>query len=112
MCVILYYCYKEVQSCVQCKKKGNVTLAGPGADVGDKSSSAGVWLGGALLAGVAPCSSNGCTAECFGAHDPTELTLTHLVVHLGETRPSPVVCGRGGTTLINTHFLRKSRSHD
>lgn len=66
-------------------------LAGSSADVGDEASSAGVWLGGALLAGVAPRSANGSAAEGFGADDSTELALTHLVVHLRETWPSPVV---------------------
>lgn len=71
----------------------NLTLAGSGADVGDEASSAGVWLGGALLTGVAPRSTNGGAAEGFGTDDSTELALTHLVVHLSETWPSPVVCG-------------------
>lgn len=66
-------------------------LAGSGSDVGDEASPAGVWLGGALLTGVAPRSTNGGAAEGFGADDSTELALAHLVVHLGETRPSPVV---------------------
>lgn len=72
----------------------SLTLASSSADVGDEASSAGVWLGRALLAGVAPRSPNGCTTEGFSADDSTELTLTHLVVYLGETWPSPVVCGR------------------
>lgn len=66
-------------------------LAGSSADVGDEASPAGVRLGGALLTGVAPRSANGGAAEGFGADDSTELALTHLVVHLGETWPSPVV---------------------
>lgn len=70
-----------------------LTLTGSSADVGDEASPAGVWLGGALLTGVAPRSTNGSAAEGFGADDSTELALTHLVVHLGETWPSPVVCG-------------------
>lgn len=72
----------------------DLTLTGPSADVGDEASSAGVWLGRALLTGVAPRSSNGSTAEGFSADDSAELTLTHLVVYLGETWPGPVVCGR------------------
>lgn len=66
-------------------------LTGSGANVGDEASPAGVRLGRALLTRVAPSSTNGGTAEGFGAHDSTELALTHLVVHLGETWPSPVV---------------------
>lgn len=72
----------------------NLTLAGSSADVGDEAPSAGVWLGRALLTGVAPRSSNGSAAEGFCADDSTELALTHLVVHLGKAWPSPVVCGR------------------
>ena len=68
-------------------------MAGSSADVGDEASPAGVWLGGALLTGVAPCPTNGSAAEGFGADNSTELALAHLVVHLGETWPSPVVCG-------------------
>lgn len=71
----------------------SLTLAGSGADVGDEASPAGVRLGGALLAGVAPRPTNGGAAEGFGADNSTELALTHLVVHLGEAWPSPVVCG-------------------
>lgn len=66
-------------------------LTGSGADVWDEASPAGVWLGRALLTGVAPCSANGSTAEGFGADNSTELALAHLVVHLSETWPSPVV---------------------
>lgn len=46
-------------------------LAGSGADVGDETSPAGVWLGGALLTRVAPCSTNGGAAEGFGADNST-----------------------------------------
>lgn len=74
--------------CVCC----NLTLTGSCANVGDETSSAGVWLGGALLTGVAPRSTNGSTAEGLGADDSTELALAHLVAHLRETWPSPVVC--------------------
>lgn len=77
-----------------------LTLAGSSADVGDEASSAGVWLGGALFAGVAPSSANGSAAEGLGADDSAKLSLTHLVVHLGETWPSPVVCdGKEARTL-------------
>lgn len=75
------------------RERDSLTLAGSGADVGDEASPAGVWLGGALLTGVAPRSTNGGAAEGLGADDSTELTLAHLVVHLGETRPRPVVYG-------------------
>lgn len=70
----------------------NQTLAGSGANVGDESSPARVWLGGALLTGVAPRPTNGCAAQSFGADDSAELALAHLVVDLGEAWPSPVVC--------------------
>lgn len=70
----------------------NQTLARSGANVGDESSPAGVRLGGALLARVAPCPTDGGTAEGFGADDATELALAHLVVDLGEAWPGPVVC--------------------
>lgn len=76
-------------------------MAGPGADVGDEASSAWVWLGRTLLTGVAPSSTNGSAAEGFGADNSTELALTHLVVHLGETWSSPVVCGG---TEVRIHF--------
>lgn len=66
-------------------------LAGSGPDVGDETSSARMWLSRALLTGVAPGSANGRTAQRLGADDSTELALAHLVVHLGEARPRPVV---------------------
>lgn len=66
-------------------------MAGAGADVRDEASSAGVRLGGTLLAGVAPGSANGGAAKRFSADDSTELALAHLVVHLGEARSSSVV---------------------
>lgn len=66
-------------------------LARSAADVGDEAPPAGVWLGGTLLTGVSPGSTNGGAAEGFGADDPAELALAHLVVHLGETWPRPVV---------------------
>lgn len=71
----------------------NQTLARSSANVGDESSPAGVWLGRALLTGVAPRPTNGCAAQSFGADDSAELALAHLVVDLGEAWPSPVVCG-------------------
>lgn len=73
--------------------RSGLTLAGSGANVGDETSSAGVWLGGALLTGVAPRSANGGAAQSLGADDSAELALAHLVIHLCETWPSPVVCG-------------------
>lgn len=66
-------------------------LAGPGADVRDEASSAGVRLGRTLLTGVTPRSPNGGAAKGFSANDPAELALAHLVVHLGKAWPSPVV---------------------
>lgn len=74
-----------------------LTLTGSGADVGDEAAPAGVWLGRALLTGVAPGPADGGAAQRLGAHDPAQLALTHLVVHLRETRPGPVVCGREET---------------
>lgn len=67
-------------------------MAGSGADVGDEASPAGVRLGGALLAGVSPGPADGGAAEGFGADDPAQLALAHLVVDLREARPRPVVC--------------------
>lgn len=67
-------------------------MTSSGADVGDEPPPAGVRLGGALLAGVSPGPADGGAAEGFGADDPAELALTHLVVDLRETRPGPVVC--------------------
>lgn len=78
--------------CTRKRERSNLTLACSSADVGDEASPAGVRLGGALLTGVAPRSTNGSTAEGFSADNSTELALTHLVVYLGETWPSPVVC--------------------
>lgn len=68
-----------------------LTLTRSSADVGDESSPAGVWLGGALLTGVAPSPTNGSAAQSLGADDSTELALAHLVVDLSEAWPSPVV---------------------
>lgn len=73
--------------------RSNQTLARSSANVGDESSPAGVWLGGALLTGVAPRATNGSAAQSFGADDSAELALAHLVVDLGEAWPSPVVWG-------------------
>lgn len=91
----------------------DLTLARSAADVGDEAPPAGVWLGGALLTGVAPGSTNGGAAEGFGADDPAELALAHLVVHLGETWPRPVVCGEknprlAGDCLIDQMIKRSS----
>lgn len=102
--VLLLTVKKKLESSTECvyrqdrEREGqnescsHLTLTGTSANVGDEASSAGVWLGWALLAGVAPCSSNGSAAKGLGADDSTELALTHLVVHLRETWPSPVVC--------------------
>lgn len=67
-------------------------MTSSGANVGDEPPPAGVRLGGTLLAGVSPGPADGGAAKRFGADDPTELPLTHLVVDLRETRPGPVVC--------------------
>lgn len=67
-------------------------MTGSSTDVGDEASPAGVRLGGALLAGVSPGPANGGAAEGFGADDPAQLALTHLVIDLREARPRPVVC--------------------
>lgn len=75
----------------------NLTLTRSSANVGDESSPARVWLGGALLTGVTPRPANSCAAQSFGADDSAELALAHLVVDLGEARPSPVVCGGTAT---------------
>lgn len=75
----------------------NHTLACSSANVGNESSPARVWLGRALLTGVAPRPTNGCAAQSFGADDSAELALAHLVVDLGEAWPSPVVCGGTAT---------------
>lgn len=66
-------------------------LACSSANVRDEAPSAGVRLGCTLLAGMTPGSADGCTAEGLGAHNATELTLTHLVVDLSETGSCPVV---------------------
>lgn len=88
-----FECVEKTLKRRRVKVCSKLTLTGSSADVGDEASPAGVWLGGALLTGVAPRSTNGGAAEGFGADDSAELALTHLVVHLGETWPSPVVCG-------------------
>lgn len=85
---------------MQEEKELDLTLAGPRADVGDEASSAGVGLGWTLLTWVTPCPTDGSAAKGFGADDSTELPLAHLVVNLGETWPSPVVCGMGDTRIL------------
>lgn len=71
-------------------------------------SPAGMRLGRAHLAGVTPCPSYCGTAHSLCAHDAWELALTHLVVHRGEARPSPVVCN--GKTGFGTSKLQNSRT--
>lgn len=68
-----------------------LTLAGPGADVGDETSAAGLRLGRADLTGVAPGSAHGGTAQRLGADDASHLALAHLVVDLGEAGTRSVV---------------------
>lgn len=84
-------------------------MAGSGADIRDEASSAGVRLGGTLLAGVAPGSTNCSTAQCLGADDAAELALAHLVVHLCETWSGPVVCGQRWDMGSWVKWLIKSR---
>lgn len=66
-------------------------LARSAADIGDEAATAGVWLGGAHLAGVSPGSTNGSAAKSLGANDPAELSLAHLIVDLGEAWSCTVV---------------------
>lgn len=71
------------------------TLAGPGAVVRYEPSSAGIRLGRAHLTGVTPCPSHRGTAQGLGAHNASELALTHLVIHGGEAGSGTVVCNTG-----------------
>lgn len=66
-------------------------LACSSANVGDEASSTGVRLGGTLLTGMTPGTTDGGTAQRLGTHDATELPLTHLVIDLSEAGASPVV---------------------
>lgn len=67
------------------------TLAGPSAVVWYEPSSAGIRLGWAHLTGVTPCPPHRGTAQGLGAHNASELALTHLVLHRGEAGSGPVV---------------------
>lgn len=78
-------------------------MACSSANVRDEAPSAGVRLGCTLLAGMTPGSADGCTAEGLGAHNATELTLTHLVVDLSKTGSCPVVCN--GEETEKCYFL-------
>lgn len=80
------------------------TLARPGAVVRYEPSPAGVRLGRAHLTWVTPCPSHCGTAQSLCAHNACELALTHLIIHRGEARPSPVVC-RGQTQLLKCVFI-------
>lgn len=68
------------------------TLACPSTVVWYEPSATGVRLGRAHLTGVTPRTSHCGAAQCLCAHNASELTLTHLVIHRGEARPSSVVC--------------------
>lgn len=71
--------------------QSELTLAGPSADIWDEATAAGLGLGRARLTGVAPGSPHGGTAQGLGAHNPRQLALAHLLVHLCETRACPVI---------------------
>lgn len=91
----------NVMLCYVMTGHGPPTLAGSGADVGYEAAAAGLWLGGAHLTWVPPRPAHRGTAQRLGAHDAAHLALAHLVVHLGEARPRPVVCGeRKGEKLL------------
>lgn len=74
--------------------QSELTLAGPSADIWDEATAAGLGLGWAHLTGVAPGSPHGGTAQGLGAHNPRQLALAHLLVHLCETRACPVIWGK------------------
>lgn len=69
-----------------------LTLAGSSADVGDKPSTAGLGLSGALLTRMTPGSANSGTAQRLGANNSTHLTLAHVVDYLGEARTCSIIC--------------------
>lgn len=105
VCLPLSQFKKKLKRSSRSSVCSSLTLAGSSADVGNETSSARVRLGRALLTGVAPRSTNSSAAEGFGADDSTELALTHLVVHLCETRPSPVICGEREARILNGYRL-------
>ena len=51
-----------------------------------------VEFGWALLAGMTPGFTDGGAAELFGADDPLQLTLAHVVAYTRETRTRSVIC--------------------
>lgn len=67
------------------------TLTSSCADIGNEAAAAGVGLGRAHLAGVAPGSAHGGAAEGFCADNPAELSLAHLVADHSEARACPVI---------------------
>lgn len=66
-------------------------LTSSGADVGNEAAAAGVRLGRTHLTGVAPGSAHCGTAKCFGADNPAELSLAHLVAYHSKTRACSVI---------------------
>lgn len=66
-------------------------LTSSSADVGNEATAAGVRLGRTHLTGVAPGSAHCGTAECFGADNPAELSLAHLVADHSKTRACSVI---------------------
>lgn len=68
-----------------------LTLTSSCADVGNEAAAAGVGLGGAHLARMAPGSAHCGAAERLGADNPTELSLAHLVADHSETWARPVI---------------------
>lgn len=68
-----------------------LTLTSSSADIGDETSSARLRLGRTHLAGVAPCPSNGGTAQSLCADDACQLSLAHLVIDLSEAWASPII---------------------
>lgn len=70
-----------------------LTLAGPGADIGNEAPAAGVWLCRAELTWEAPGTAHSGTAERLGADEARQLVLAPLGAHLAKAGPSPVICG-------------------
>lgn len=66
-------------------------LTSSSADVGNEAAAAGVRLGRTHLTGVAPGSAHGGTAKCFGADNPAELSLAHLVAYHSKTWACSVI---------------------
>lgn len=89
-------------------------MAGPSADIWDEAAAAGLGLGRAHLAGVAPRTAHGGTAQGLRADNPGQLALAHLLAHLCETRACPVIWGGEkrkvhciihGTVLVTTEGI-------